>query len=168
MVVNWQVFVGMASPGPFFPKLSKTIFNSFFFFFPEPGPDYNITISGTCKLEKVKFDYIRTRDNCTSKLKYLHNRCMGSCDSSSNATYGETGVETFCSCCQPALGQLRTATLTCENGETRVTNFMEIKSCRCRQYKCISEPDKGGMEEINEKGQTVEINQQGVGRRRRR
>jgi len=56
----------------------------------------------------------------------------------------------------------------CENGETRVTNFMEIKSCRCRQYKCISEPDKGGMEEINEKGQTVEINQQGVGRRRRR
>ena len=165
MVINKQGLVGMDSPGSFLPNLSTTIFN---YFFPVPGPDYNISVSGTCKLEKVKFDYIRTKDNCTSKLKYLHNRCMGSCDSSSNATYGETGVETFCSCCQPAVGQLKTATLTCQNGETRVTNFLEIRSCRCRQYKCISEPDKGGMEEINEKGQKVEVNQQGVGRRRRR
>ena len=93
---------------------------------------------------------------------------MGSCVSSSNATYGEGGLESFCSCCQPALSELKTATLVCDNGETRVTNFMEIKACRCRQFKCISEPDKSGMEEVNEKGQTVEINQQSVGRRRRR
>ena len=68
----------------------------------------------------------------------------------------------------PSLGKLWTATLDCPNNEVRSTNFFEIRACRCRQFKCVSEQDKSGMEEINEKGQVVDINQQSVGRRRRR
>lgn len=77
-------------------------------------------------------------------------------------------MESFCSCCQPAVAELKKADLVCSNGETRETNFLEIKSCRCKQFKCVSEPDKSGMVEINEKGQKIDINQQSVGRRRRR
>nr|XP_058965739.1 mucin-2-like [Pocillopora verrucosa] len=129
----------------------------------EPGPS-----SGNCLLNKGKFDYIKTKENCTSRIKYQHNTCRGTCESTSTSTYGETGLDSFCTCCQPSVGKLWTATLDCPNNEVRSTNFFEIRACRCRQFKCVSEQDKSGMEEINEKGQVVNINQQSVGRRRRR
>ena len=132
-------------------------------FFIEPGPS-----SGNCLLNKGKFDYIKTKENCTSRIKYQHNTCRGTCESTSTSTYGETGLDSFCACCQPSVGKLWTATLDCPNNEVRSTNFFEIRACRCRQFKCVSEQDKSGMEEINEKGQVVDVNQQSVGRRLRR
>ena len=124
-------------------------------FFIEPGPS-----SGNCLLNKGKFDYIKTKENCTSRIKYQHNTCRGTCESTSTSTYGETGLDSFCACCQPSVGKLWTATLDCPNNEVRSTNFFEIRACRCRQFKCVSEQDKSGMEEINEKGQVLDVNQQ--------
>lgn len=137
--------------------------------FTEPIPNYNISSEGaTCKVITRKWDKIRTKDNCTSLKTYQHTQCRGHCDSVSTATYGDVGYESMCTCCQPELTEVFTdVPLQCLNGENRVTNFLVIKTCRCRQFKCVSEPDKSGMEEINSQGQVIEANQQSVRRRRR-
>lgn len=136
----------------------------------EPIPNFNLSqTTGTCAVLKLKLDKIRDKSNCTSLRKYNFTQCRGHCDSVSTATYGDEGYESSCNCCQPEdVERFNNVVLKCPNGETRRTNFMEIKTCKCRPARCITVPDKSGMLETNPQGQVFESNQQQNVRKRRR
>lgn len=132
----------------------------------EPKPDYSIASQGaTCKVATTKWDKIRTSDNCTSNKTYQHTQCMGYCDSISRATYGDVGYVSTCTCCQPYLTQIENVFLQCPSGESRSTKFAIIKTCRCRQFKCVSEPDKSGMKEVDAQGKVFETNPNNIEKR---
>ena len=133
----------------------------FLFSFTEPT-------ATACKVITTKWAKIRTNHNCTSEKAYQHTQCSGYCRSQSVGSYGDAGVESTCTCCQPELSEMfENIALRCDNGQSMVTNFMVIKTCRCRQYKCMFEPDKTGMVELNSQGKKIEVNQQSPLRRRR-
>ena len=102
-----------------------------------------------------------------SNKTYQHTKCMGYCDSVTRATYGDVGYETICSCCQPHLTQVETVILECPNGKPRSAKFAIIKACSCRQYKCVTRPDKSSVKEVDAEGNVIESNQENLRRRRR-